>query len=102
MEEDTNTNLNINDLLYLFQQKVLDETLTTVKEFLLNNSFEDLEESLQNSVTVETPNVFDCLEILRQGNYERDELLRESHIIGQQYEFLKKELEYYRGLLNKP
>ncbi|ELP88962.1 hypothetical protein EIN_491310 [Entamoeba invadens IP1] len=99
MEE---TKENVSDILRFFEGQVLDNSLKEFKEMMEDSlSLHDVENIIQQGQTQESQSVVDIAKELLDSNLERDDLLREMSVVGQQYVDLKNELNYYKDLLNE-
>ena len=88
-------------LLQMLEEVVLDSSLKEFKKLTESNDLKSFEEFYKSGLTNQTPTVIDALQSLMETNYDRDELLKECHIVGQQYDVVMKEYEYYKGLMNE-
>jgi len=97
--------VQINDetlqILQMYEARILEATLKDFKFLIDTSSLSELEDIVKQDVTEHTPSIIDGLQILMKSNYDRDELLREAHIVGQQYADLQDELKYYKELMNE-
>ncbi|EKE37437.1 hypothetical protein ENUP19_0274G0059 [Entamoeba nuttalli] len=101
--EEMGIDQNVNEILRLFEEELLDSSLKDFRDVIDGDlTIKELEDIVKQGITEEIPTVIDAAKQLIESNFERGDLLREAHIIGQQYQFLQQELKYYKELLNEP